>query len=261
MRLNTPQLANSQEALRHRLSEGRLGWAGPVLMVLARSVLALAAHGLVTVVFFVQRHPSPGTAAAAWWTVYGTLVDIGCLALLFRFTRREGIRLRDLVGFSRNTLITDVLLGVGLFVVLFPVIVAGGSLVASLLVYGTSRPDLPPGVFGRSLPRWGVLYSRLIWWVIWSFTEEMTYQGYALPRLQVLTGRSWLAILLVGSGWALQHCFLPFAVDERQLLFRFLIFLPLVIVMPILCLRLRRLLPFVIAHWGMDFLLTLMTIA
>jgi len=66
---------------------------------------------------------------------------------------------------------------------------------------------------------------------------------------------------LVGFGWALQHCFLPFSLDGRQLLFRFLIFLPLVIVMPILYLRVRRLLPFVIAHWGMDFVLTLMTIA
>jgi uncharacterized protein len=97
--------------------------------------------------------------------------------------------------------------------------------------------------------------------VIWSFTEEMTYQGYVLPRLQVLTDRSWLAVLLVGFGWALQHCFLPFSLDSRQLLFRFLIFLPLVIVMPILYLRVRRLLPFVIAHWGMDFVLTLMTLA
>jgi len=229
-------------------------------MVLARSLFAFVAHGLVALIFVVQRHPSPSDAAAAWWTVYGTLVDIGCLVLLVWLTRREGIRLLDVVGFSRKTLLGDVLLGVGLFVVLFPVVVGGGSLLASLLVYGTARPDLPPGVFERSLPLWGVLYSRTIWWVIWSFTEQATYQGYALPRLQVLTGRSWAAVLWVGFGWALQHCFLPFSLDAKQLLFRFLIFLPLVIVMPVLYLRLRRLLPFVIAHWAMDFILTLMTI-
>jgi uncharacterized protein len=230
-------------------------------MLFIRSLLALSTHGLVALGFLVQRHPAPAAAAGAWWTVYGTLVDIGCLVLLFRLTHREGIRLVDLASFSRNTLIADVLLGVGLFVVLFPVVIGGASLIASLLVYGTVRPDLPAEVFARSLPRWGVLYSRLIWWVIWSFTEEMTYQGYVLPRLQVLTDRSWLAVLLVGFAWALQHCFLPFALDGRQLLFRFLIFLPLVLVMPILYLRVRRLLPFVVAHWGMDFVLTLMTLA
>jgi len=219
------------------------------------------AQGFVALMFVLQRHPSPGSAAAAWWTVYGTLVDIGCLVLLFRLTRREGIRLADLVGFSRNTLLADILLGAVLFAVLFPVVAGGGSLLASLLVYGTTHPNLPPEVFYRSLPLWGVLYSRLIWWVIWSFTEQMTYQGYALPRLQVLTGRRWLAILWVAFGWALQHCFLPFSPDWKQLIFRFLIFVPLVIVMPILYLRLRRLPSFLIAQWGMDFILTLMTIA
>jgi hypothetical protein len=86
-------------------------------------------------------------------------------------------------------------------------------------------------------------------------------QGYVLPRLQVLTDRSWLAVLLVGFGLPCNITFLPFAPDGRQLLFRFLIFLPLVVVMPILYLRVRRLLPFVVAHWGMDFVLTLMTLA
>jgi Type II CAAX prenyl endopeptidase Rce1-like len=229
-------------------------------MVLARAVFALLAQGAVALVFVVQRHPSPGSAAGAWWTVYGTLVDIGCLVLLFWLTRRERIRLGDLVGFSRNTLLGDVLLGAGFFVVLFLVVVGGGSLLASLLVYGTARPNLPPEVFDRTLPLWGVLYSRMIWWVIWSFTEQVTYQGYALPRLQVLTGRSWLAILWVAFGWALQHCFLPFSLEWKQMIFRFLIFVPLVTVMPILYLRLRRLVPFVIAQWGMDFILTLMTI-
>lgn len=230
------------------------------MMVLARTVFALLAQGLVALVFVVQRHPSPGRAAGAWWTVYGTLVDIGCLVLLFWLTRRERIHLVDLVGFSRNTLLGDVLVGAGLFVILFPVVVGGGSLLASLLVYGTTRPNLPPGVFDRSLPLWGVLYSRMIWWVIWSFTEQVTYQGYALPRLQVLTGRSCPAVLWVAFGWALQHCFLPFSPEWKEMLFRFLIFVPLVIVMPILYLRLRRLVPFVIAQWGMDFILTLMTI-
>jgi uncharacterized protein len=34
--------------------------------------------------------------------VYGTLIDAGSLALLWRLTRREGIRLRDLLGFERS---------------------------------------------------------------------------------------------------------------------------------------------------------------
>jgi hypothetical protein len=40
-------------------------------------------------------------AAPPWWTVYATPVDIGYLVLPMKFTRVEGIRLRDLVGKMR----------------------------------------------------------------------------------------------------------------------------------------------------------------
>jgi hypothetical protein len=43
--------------------------------------------------------------------VYGTLIDVGCVLLLWRLTRREGIGLLDLVGFQRSRLFRDVLLG------------------------------------------------------------------------------------------------------------------------------------------------------
>jgi hypothetical protein len=42
------------------------------------------------------------------------LIDAGCLALLWRLTRREGIRLFDLVGFERTRLVRDALLGLAL---------------------------------------------------------------------------------------------------------------------------------------------------
>jgi hypothetical protein len=31
-----------------------------------------------------------------------------------------------------------------------------------------------------------------------SFTEELTYDGYALPRLKAITHSSWLSVALVG---------------------------------------------------------------
>jgi hypothetical protein len=40
------------------------------------------------------------------------LIDAGCLTLLWRLTRREGIRVLDLVGFERTRLVRDTLLGV-----------------------------------------------------------------------------------------------------------------------------------------------------
>ena len=41
----------------------------------------------------------------------------------------------------------------------------------------------------------------------------MTYQAYVLPRIQALSGRAWIAVVVVSFWWALQHSFLPFIAD------------------------------------------------
>jgi hypothetical protein len=61
-------------------------------------VLSVVAQAIVAFIYLLRRNPSPWQAATPLWSVYGTLVDIGCLALMVWFTRGEGIRLHDLVG-------------------------------------------------------------------------------------------------------------------------------------------------------------------
>ena len=193
--------------------------------------------------------------------VTGTLVDIGCLALLIKFTRQEGIRLWDLIGLNKKKLGRDLLTGVGILVVMFPVVMIGGAMLTGLLLYGQIQPSLPPEVMSKALPLWGALYTRLIWWVIWSATEEMTYNGYALPRLQALTGgRTWLAVIIVGLVWAFQHAFLPFIPNIKLFLYLFIQMIPLTMVMQLVYLRFKRLPPMIVLHWGMDLISTIIMI-
>src|SRR5829696_5560551 len=105
---------NSSEALLRRLNAGSLTWRGPALMLFARSACAVAAQALVAAVFALRASPSPWHDAEPWLPVYGTLIDAGCLALLWRLTRREGIHLFDLLRFERARLVPDVLLGFAL---------------------------------------------------------------------------------------------------------------------------------------------------
>jgi len=83
------------------------------VVVTGRTVLAVAAQALVACVYVLRHDPSPWQAAAPWWSVYGTLVDIGCLALMARFTRSEGIGLRDLIGRIELHWGHDVFVGIG----------------------------------------------------------------------------------------------------------------------------------------------------
>ena len=93
-----PALANSLEEIQSRVAAGRISWAGPLLLVAARPVLFLTIQSLIALFLFALHRPAPMHRAGQWWNVYGTFVDIGCLVGLRFFTRREGIRLRDLIG-------------------------------------------------------------------------------------------------------------------------------------------------------------------
>jgi membrane protease YdiL (CAAX protease family) len=87
----------------------------------------------------------------------------------------------------------------------------------------------------------------------------MTYNGYALPRIQALSGRTWVAVAVVGFWWAVQHSFLAFIPDWRFFVWRFLAFIPGVIAIALIYLRVRRLAPLIVAHWAMDIAATVMT--
>jgi membrane protease YdiL (CAAX protease family) len=254
--------ANSRSEVERRARAGRIGWAGVLAMGFGRILLCLAAQALVAGVLRLQGSPAPWPAAAAWWTVWGTLVDLGCLAGLLWLVRREGLRLTDLLGFDRRRLGRDVLIGLGLILVMFPITIIGGTMLASQLVFGTLEAPMYAGdLTGRVLPLWGVVYSLAIWWVIWSPTEELTFNGYLLPRLEALTQSPWLAVGVVGLLWAAMHAAIPTLWDARYLAWRTLSFLPLTLAMAALYLRTRRLVPFVLAHWCMDIIGAVFTLA
>ena len=234
-------LPNSTAEIQKRVAAGKLTWAGPLIMLVARSVLAVICQTLVAAIFYAGSADA-WEQAGKWWMVYGTLIDVPCLILLFYLTRREGIRLFDLGNYRREGWLRDVLIGLGLSVPLLLLYVAPTMLLESVL-YGGDAPR-PAG----GLPMVGTLYSLIIWWVIWTFTEDNTYLGYSLPRVEALTGKKWLTVVVVGCFFALQHAFLPLKLEWRWLVSHSAGFLPGTIVYCLLILRWRRLLPIHVIH-------------
>jgi len=256
--------SNMAPSIQRRIQGGRIGWAGPLVLTTARTGLILLVQAVVATALLAHGDPSPWRAQAPWWTVYATLVDFGCLLLLWRQARREGIRLVDLFGIERSQLGREILWGLLYLVVLFPIVAGFGSKFGSWLVYGTTELTphmLAPGLLSeRQLPQWAVLYSLSIFWLVWSPTEEVIYQAYCAARLQVLTGSTWITVTLVGFWWAFQHSVFPFVLDWRLILFRFLQFLPLVVIFQLIYLRTRRLPRMIVMHWPMDLFAALLTL-
>lgn len=238
---------NSHEVLVRRRDAGTLEWRGPARMLFARAALAVAAQAVFAGVFVLRASPTPWHDAEPWLPVYGTLIDAGCLALLWRLAHREGIGLFDLVGFRRSRLVRDALLGLAIIPVGI-VFVFAGMHGAGWLVYGEPRP---PYLLG-GLPWPAALYGMLVFPFLWGFTEQMTYNGYLLPRLRVLCRSTVAAIAIVALVWSLQHAFMPLTFDARFMAFRWLSSLPFAVVWALLYLRLRRLVPLAIAHALMD---------
>ncbi|MGO9336570.1 MAG: type II CAAX prenyl endopeptidase Rce1 family protein [Terracidiphilus sp.] len=250
---------NGLAQIQQRAEAGRIPWMGPLLLVSARSVLWLSLQCMLALILFFGRHPAPFRTAGNWWPVYCNLGDAGCLLGMRYFTRREGIRLRDLIGPIRMRRGHDLFLALGILVLAYPLFILGGHL-AGVLLYGSmARVPMEFLMHRHALPLWATVYSMTVWWIIQSATEEMTYMGYVLPRLQALSGRTWIAMLIVGFWAALQHCMFPFVLDWRYLAFHFLIFIPFILVWMAIYLRIRRLPPLILAHWPMDFAVSIMT--
>ncbi|HLO20350.1 MAG TPA: CPBP family glutamic-type intramembrane protease [Sphingomicrobium sp.] len=216
-------------------------------MLFARPVLAVVAQGLVATIYAARGSLHPWRAATPWLPVYGSLIDAGCLGLLWWLTRREEIHLRDLIGFDRRRLGKDVLLGLALIVPSLLFILAG-NFTSNFLVYG--RLGMPQ-IF-EPLPLWAALYGVIVFPLLWGITEQTTYNGYVLPRLQILFGSTGLAVAAVALVWSFQHALMPLTFDPKFMLYRLLSPLPFSIFITLVYLRLRRIVPLATAHWLMD---------
>jgi hypothetical protein len=253
LQLATLALTDPHHAIQTRLAEGRIPRYGPFLMLFARPAFILLAQGLTFLVLSQLHVQNAAVELRNWWSVYGTLADFGCLTLLIWLTRREGIHLFDLVGFIKSKLKTDLLLGLGIFAVIFPFTILGLGRLAMWIAYGSFNPVFPEYTFMRTLPLLAVLYSRLLWWPLWSATEEMTYNGYALPRLVAITKSTWVSVAIVSFFYSIQHSFLSLA-NFQYGLYMFLLFIPLTVALGLVYLRARRLPPLIVGHWLMDFM-------
>lgn len=98
-------------------------------------------------------------------------------------------------------------------------------LASALWADGQTAQDL---VF-RAVPVWAAWSMVLVFPIVHALTELPTYFGYVMPRLQVLSGKTWMPLIVTASVLSAQHMFLPLLFDWRYLLWRSIMFLPLAV--------------------------------
>jgi uncharacterized protein len=159
-----------------------------------------------------------------------------CVALVVHPTRRHRRRWRR-----------DVLLGFGLIPISLAIIVTGIS-ISSYIVFGTTEaptllqplPLLPTPYGGPHLPPRVGVHRR---------DDVQRLPGTAHS---VLSGSTAVAVALVAFPASFQHALQPLTFDSDFMLYRLLAPIPFTTFNTLVYLRVRRLLPFAIAHWLMN---------
>lgn len=213
-----PTGPNSFGALTRNLAEGRFSWRGPALMILVRLPLLLTLF-LLALAGALATHQPHAASVAEGLTRFDLpiIADIASVALLVWLLRREGLRLRDLFCFERRrflrNLLRDLVVGALLFIGGYAILFAigAGVTLAALAAFGAAQQQaaltavqgaaaINPLGMGAQI---GV--SALVLPLTTALAEELIYRGYALPRLQLLTQKRWLAIGLTAAGFGAQH--------------------------------------------------------
>ncbi|MBE3558624.1 MAG: CPBP family intramembrane metalloprotease [Ktedonobacteraceae bacterium] len=207
--------SSSQEAsnvlpeIQRRIGEKKIGWNWPLIMAFIRFPLALLGALLTFVVLTILGNPYAYQLSFLTSTFYFTFVNLVSLLLLYWLTQREGIRLRDLIGFRRERLLRDILLGLLWSIVLY-IPFAISVPIVPFIVYGTDAFKHFAEIFSAgdaslSVPLWLALWSMIIFPLVNAPVEEMHYRGYVQARLVALSGSALLGMLITTLGFALQH--------------------------------------------------------
>ena len=184
------------------------------------------------------------------YVIVSLFADLGCLVLLSQLMRAEGGKLTDLLGFQRERLGRDILLGLCMFLVMALAYYLA-PLLSALLITGTADASAAWVQGSFSTPSWVHLWNITIFPITTSLTEELVYRGYALPRIERLSGRAWVAVVLPAVAFGLAHLSPPFITLESVLM-RFLTLALVGVVLELLYLRLRRLIPLTVGHYFID---------
>jgi hypothetical protein len=217
------ELPNAVSAIRRRGDFGRLD-AGRVWWALAlRSVLAVGFQVLFALAFSISGDASPWRSAADWWLGSFALAEVVNLGLLNRWARAEGIELRDLYNLDRRGWVGDLKWFSLALVVAAPLGFLPNVMLAQAL---WGDPEVAADLTFRAVPVLAAWSMVVVFPIIHALTELPTYFGYVMPRLQALTGRARMPLLVTSAVLSAQHIFLPFLFDWRYLVWRLLMFLP-----------------------------------
>lgn len=182
--------------------------------------------------------------ASQWWSIICTVCNVITIALLLTICRRNGVSYWSLIGYRKGQGNVKYVL---LIIALMLLLGMGGMYGFGVMIYGNV-----PVTMIQPIPVGLALVNLILLPLTVVFAELPLYLGYALNGIEEITGNKTLAIAYSMFFYALQHSFIPLLYDWQHILFRFLSFLPLMLVLGNIYHKKRQLVPLMVGHAILD---------
>ncbi len=180
-----------------------------------------------------------------WWPLLCIAVNFLTVAVLVFLTKRDGKKFRDLFSHAKDNKRT-----LKDFLVVIPTMLllgVGGLMGFSWLVYGYM-----PVTTIHPLPLWAAIVVAVFLPVTIVFSEIPFYLGYCALRINELTKNQLISVVYPLFFYALQHSFMPLLFDFKHMFSRFIMFIPLLIMMGLWYSRKKDLIPLMTGHGILD---------
>ncbi|MEO8511908.1 MAG: CPBP family intramembrane glutamic endopeptidase [Chloroflexota bacterium] len=250
---------NGLQRIRERVAARRIGWGWPLVMAFIRLPLILVGIAIAFGIYIIGGADHPFLSALLTASLVTVIVNLVSIALLRRLTMREGIALRDLIGFDRSRALPDLAWGVALLILLnvpFIVAIVVGAVLLGGVAGGGDFGTAMSAVFAGPLadasivpgvPTWVAIVAAILFPLVNPIVEEMHYRGYVQPRLEALSGSGRFAIGVMAIGFGLQH--MTYALSIPGTLVYAAAFLVWGIGAGIVYARMRRLTSLIVVHF------------
>ena len=210
------------------------------LLPLFRSILFI----IVGLLFVIISNKSL-EQASQWWSIICVICNIITIILLKFILKNERTTYKEILNYEKgNKNIKETLLIVLIMIFLG----IGGMYGVGFMIYGCV-----PVTMVQPIPIWIAAINVLLLPITVIFAEMPLYFGYSLNKIEQISNNKLLVICYPMFFYALQHSFIPLLFDIKYMAFRFLSFLPLMIVLGIIYYKKRKLTPLMVGHAVLDF--------
>jgi membrane protease YdiL (CAAX protease family) len=204
---------------------------------------------LTALIFYLIGADNVFIKASPWWPVYGLFANSICFLVINKAIKKEKVKMQSLINFQPAKIKKDLLWGF-IFILLSIIIAVSSSIISGFALYERYPSEKMLPFFG--IPLVIIILFTLIFPLINSAMEEITYNGYIFPRLEHKINNKTATVLIVLAFFTLQHIFITFQPDLKYLIWRLLSFIPLLLFWILIYTKMRRLTSLFMVHWFMD---------